>query len=73
MVTRSPLAKRPGKARKRMADKPDPLGEFDVVDYEPDTEFVTIQIHRSILNSPRHAEALAKRCEEIITHGSKIT
>jgi hypothetical protein len=56
-----------------MADKPDPLGEFDVVDYEPDTEFVTIQIHRSILNSPRHAEALAKRCEEIITHGSKIT
>jgi hypothetical protein len=27
-----------------MADKPGPLGEFDVVDYEPDTEFVTIQI-----------------------------
>jgi hypothetical protein len=44
-----------------------------VVDYEADTEFVTMQIHRSILNNPRHAEALAKRCEEIITHGPSVT
>jgi RecB family endonuclease NucS len=55
-----------------MPEKQDPLGEFDITDYDPEAEFVTIQIHRSILANPRHVEALARKCEEIITHGPSV-
>lgn len=56
-----------------MADQPkkDPLEGFQIVDYNPDKEIVTIEIHPMILKNPRQVEALLKKCEEIIEHEKK--
>lgn len=51
----------------------DPLEGFDIQDYDPDTEFVTIQIHRKILERPASQEALAKKCEAIIKDGPNVS
>jgi hypothetical protein len=47
----------------------DPLEGFQITDYDPNTEFVTIQIHRSIFANPRQREAIAKKALEIIEGG----
>jgi hypothetical protein len=52
--------------------KPDPLENFDITDYDPESEFVTIQIHKSVLNNEASKQAIAKKCEEIITHGPSV-
>lgn len=47
----------------------DPLEGFDFINFDPVTHRVTIQIHPSILKSPRSVAALEKKCEEIIKAG----
>jgi hypothetical protein len=53
-------------------DQKDPLEGFQITDYDPETEFVTIQIHRSILGNARQREAVAKRAVEIIEGGPGV-
>jgi hypothetical protein len=50
----------------------DPLEGFQITDYDPNTEFVTIQIHRSILANPRQRAAIAKKALEIIEGGPSV-
>ena len=50
----------------------DPLEGFQMTDYDPNTEFVTIEIHRSILANPRQGEAVAKKAVEIIEGGPGV-
>lgn len=50
----------------------DPLEGFQITDYDPKTEFVTIEIHRSILSNPGQQEAIAKKAVEIINGGPSV-
>jgi hypothetical protein len=52
--------------------KKDPLEGFQITDYDPKTEFVTIEIHRSILANDRQREAVAKKAVEIIAGGPSV-
>ena len=52
--------------------KKDPLEGFQITDYDPNREFVTIEIHRSILANARQREAVAKRAVEIIEGGPSV-
>jgi hypothetical protein len=54
------------------AKNPDPLGDFNVTDYEPETEFVTIAVHRSLFKNPKSMEAAAKKAQEIILAGPSV-
>jgi hypothetical protein len=54
-------------------EKKDSLEGFDITDYDPETEFVTIQIHRSILKRPASQEALQEKCQEIIAGGPSVS
>lgn len=50
----------------------DPLEGFQITDYDPNTEFVTIEIHRSILGNERQREAVINRAREIIEGGPNV-
>ena len=52
--------------------KKDPLEGFQITEYDRDKEFVTIEIHRSILGNARQREAIAKKAIEIIEGGSSV-
>jgi hypothetical protein len=51
----------------------DPLEGLQITDYDSKTEFVTIEIHRSILANPRQREAVAKKAVEIIEGGPSVS
>ena len=50
----------------------DPIEGFQITGYDPTTEVVTIEIHRSILANQRQLEALARKAAEIIQAGPSI-
>jgi hypothetical protein len=53
-----------------MEDK-EPLVGFHITDYDPKTEMVTIQIHKSILADERQLDAMAKKAKEAIEAGPR--
>jgi hypothetical protein len=56
-----------------MADEPkDPLEGFQITEYDRNTEFVTIEIHRSILASDRQRKAITEKVVEIIEGGPNV-
>jgi hypothetical protein len=56
-----------------MADEPkDPLEGLQITDYDANTEFVTIEVHRSILGNNRQVEALMKKITDIIQGGPNV-
>jgi hypothetical protein len=52
--------------------KKGPLEGFQITDYDPKTEFVTIEIHRSILANARQRDAVARKAAEIIAGGPSV-
>lgn len=57
-----------------MNDEPkkEPLEGFQITDYDPKTEFVTIEIHRSILGNDHQRNAVIKKAVEIIEGGPNV-
>ena len=56
-----------------MADQEiDPLEGFQITDYDADTEFVTIEIHRSLLQNERQREAVMRKATETIEGGPNV-
>jgi hypothetical protein len=50
----------------------DPLEGVHFTNYDPPTEFVTIEIHPSILADPRQFDAVVKKAIEIIEGGPNV-
>ena len=50
----------------------DPLEGFHITDYDPATEMVTIQLHKSLRQDQRQLEAITRKAKEIIEAGPSV-
>ena len=53
-------------------EKKDPLEGCHITAYEPDREYVTIAIHRSLLNNAGQRRAVIRKTKEIIEGGPSV-
>ena len=52
---------------------PDPLEGFQITDYDPKTQKVTIEIHPSLLQHPKSQQAMFEKCRQIMEGGPSVS